>query len=158
VISRMTVGLALAPLAVCPLFACTESELVQPATQSLQTDMDQVALRADIGPFVAEWLTALTSSTPTDGVQVGRPYGCFAIEKGPRLVFGDFWRAPVLTGTRYQAMADVQDEGDTYVIVGIGAAEVADLLGEREKLSALSSALDQERAGSGIGPAAAKLT
>ncbi len=144
-IRTMMAAGAIALMALCPLVAC--SEVARPATQTLQTGMDQAALRADISPYVVDWLHTLTSSTPTEGVQVGRPYGVFTVEKGPQLVFIDYWEVPIVTGTQYQAMAGVRREGGIYVIISIGSAELAALLGEREKIPYVSSALDQGRAG-----------
>jgi hypothetical protein len=51
-ISRMTVGAAIALLALCPLVAC--SGAARPATQTLRTGIDQAALRADISPLASE--------------------------------------------------------------------------------------------------------
>jgi len=144
-ISRMAVRGAIALVALCSLVAC--SEAARPATQTLQTGVDQAALRADISPYVVDWLTLLTSPAPTETVEVGRPYGIFTLEKGPRLVFIDYWEVPIVTGTQYQAMAGVRREGDIYVITSMGSAGLAALLGEREKIPAVSSALDQGRAG-----------
>jgi hypothetical protein len=141
-VRKMTVRGAIALLALCPLVAC--SEAARPATQTLQTGVDQAALRADIGPHVADWPN---SPTPTETVTVGRPYGLFTVEKGPRLVFTDAWEVPILGGTEYQVTAAVVRKGDIYEIVSMGSAERAALLGEREKIPSVSSALDQGRAG-----------
>jgi len=144
-IHRMAVRGAIALLAFCPLVAC--SEAARPATQTLRTGMHPAALRADISPHLVDWLHAVTSSTPTESVKVGRPYGCFTVQKGPRLVFIDYWEVPIVTGTEYQALAGVRREGDSYVIISMGSAELAALLGEREKIPSVSSALEQGRAG-----------
>lgn len=123
---------------------------------SLDTGVDPVRLAADIAPVVADFIGGSTTGTTTpigftspadaDAIQVGRPYGIFNLHKGPWLEFTGYWRAPVLVGGEYRSIIGARLEGEKYVMISLGSADFATILAEREKIPAVSAALDAGRA------------
>jgi hypothetical protein len=127
----------------------------EPAT--LETGVDQARLAADIVPAVAdlirhtpeEMLSSIgfTSAADADGIEIGRPYGAFTLHKGPWLEFMGYWRVPVLVRGESRSIVGVRWDGDKYVFVSLGGADLARLLAEREKTPLVNAALDMGRAG-----------
>ena len=147
-----------APLDGGPPLSTVGLDVARPAgPPTLDTGVDPARLAADIAPVVADFIRGTTTEMMTpigftspadaDAMQVGRPYGIFTIHKGPWLEFMGYWRAAVLIGGEYRSIVGVKLEGDKYVMVSIGSAQFAPMLAEREKLPAVSAALDAGRAG-----------
>ena len=133
-------------------------DVVRPAgPPTLNTGVDPARLAADVAPEVAELVRnnpaellsglGFTSPTDADAIQVGRPYGIFTLHKGPWLAFDGYWRAAILVGSEYRSVVSVKLEGDKYVLTSLGGASFAATLAAREKLPAVSAALDMGRAG-----------
>jgi hypothetical protein len=81
-----------------------------------------------------------------DTIQLGRPWGEFEVHKGPRLVFRGSWRMLAAISGDYFAVVDAVRDGDSYEMAGIGSAQFVQTMAEREKIPAVSVALDQGRA------------
>jgi hypothetical protein len=115
----------------------------------LATDVDGERLAADLLPLVKQLVPSFgfTSEADLDTVQLGRPYGVFTVHKGPWLEFMGYWRVPVLVQGAYQLVLEFSRIADGYAFRAIGSTDFARLLADRERVAALSTALDMGRAG-----------
>jgi hypothetical protein len=114
---------------------------------TLETGVDQAALAAAVTPQVIEIIRATQPSADADTIQLARPWGEFELHKGPRLIFLGYWRMLATIGGDYFAVVDVVRDGDSYRMKSIGSAQFVPTMVEREKIPAVSSALDRGRAG-----------
>jgi len=113
---------------------------------SLETGVDQTALLAAVRPQVIEYIRATLPAVDADTIRLGRPWGDFNVHKGPRLEFlGSWWMGVSLGGDYFEAVSAAR-EGDSYLMTSIGSAGLAQIMAEREKMPAVSAALDQGRA------------
>ncbi len=119
------------------------------AVLTLATDVDRARAAADLLPTVKQLAPTFGFSSPADldSMQLGRPYGVFTLHKGPWLEFMGYWRVPVLIQSQYQLVVDFNEAADGYALRTVGSTEFAHVLAERERVPALSAALDAGRAG-----------
>lgn len=102
---------------------------------ALSTDVDEDALRAAVQPQLAAYLDAIPdgqeetfgfhSRDEFDQCTLGKPFAMFELQRGPKAVFLNYWRIPVLVDGAYRALADVQLRERKYVLTAIGAAQFA---------------------------------
>jgi hypothetical protein len=104
-------------------------------------------LAAAVTPQVIQFIRPDEPDAAADTIQLGRPWGEFDVRKGPGLVFRGFWRMLLAINGDYFAVVGVVPDGDSYKMVGIGSAEAVPMMAEREKIPAVSAALDRGRAG-----------
>lgn len=116
------------------------------AVPSLDSGLDPAQFAAAVTPVAASYFGRFDSSAGNT-IQVGRPWGQFAVHKGPRLVFLGTWRVLVSIGGDYATIATVARDGDSYKIVGSGSTQFIPTLVEHEQMPAVSAALDRGRAG-----------
>lgn len=121
---------------------------------TLETGVDQAALAAAVTPQVTQILSIQIVQSAlgvqigaADTIQLGRAWGEFEVHKGPRLVFIGSWRLLVASGGDYVAVVNVVRDGDSYKMAAIGSPQVVPTIVEREKIPAVSAALDRGRAG-----------
>jgi hypothetical protein len=124
------------------------TDLVRPVG-SLATDVDRARMSADLLATAKQLAPSFgfSSQADLDTVQLGRPYGVFTIHKGPWLEFMGYWRVPVTIRGQYQLVLQFAKAADGYAFLAIGSADFARVLAERERVPALSAALDAGRAG-----------
>ena len=115
---------------------------------TLATSVDQAALAAAVTPQVIAFIRATQPDAAADTIQLGRPWGEFEVHKGPRLVFRGSWTMLASMGGNYFAVVGAAPDGDTYKMTLIGSAQSVPTMVAREKIPAVSAALDQGRAGS----------
>jgi hypothetical protein len=114
---------------------------------TLDTGADQSALAAAVTPQVVEYILATQPSADANSIQLGRPWGEFQVHRGPQLVFLGYWRMLASMSGNYFAVVDVMRDGDSYKMRAIGSVQFIPTMVEREKIPAVSAALDQGRAG-----------
>ena len=114
---------------------------------TLETGVDLAALAAAVAPQVIQLLSSTHPGSPTDAIQVGRPWGQFDAHKGPRLVFRGSWRVLVANGGDYITIAGVVRDGNSYKVISVGSTQFIPTMVEREQMPAVSAALDRGRAG-----------
>ena len=124
---------------------------------TLATGVDRERMAADILPVVADFirledesllpLFGFTSRAEADVVELGRPYGVFTIHKGPWLEFMGYWRVPLLVHGVYRSLVEVGLGANGYTFRALGSKDFAPMLADRERVAALSAALDMGRAG-----------
>jgi hypothetical protein len=120
---------------------------VTPRTPDLATGVDAAVLAATVGPQVMEFIRSTQPGAAAETVQLGRPWGEFDLHKGPRLAFRGSWRMLAAIGGDYFAVVSAARDGEGYRMIAIGSADFVPTMVEREKLPAVSSALDRGRAG-----------
>jgi hypothetical protein len=113
---------------------------------TLETGIDLATFVAAVKAQVIPVLSSAQPDTPTDDIQVGRPWGQFDVHKGPRLVFRGSWRVLVANGGDYVTVAGVVRDGDGYKLISVGSIQFIPTMVEREQIPAVSAALDRGRA------------